>query len=104
MFWILLFHVVKKQEDLPCGRDYYTKNARIAVMEVKIGKYKHSKTGNIYRVLGVAMHSETHENLVVYEPLDENPVSKLWVRPQKIFEEEVDVGGKKVPRFSYIDK
>jgi hypothetical protein len=68
---------------------------------MKLGIYKHSKTGKPYRVIGVAKHSETLENFVVYETLYKNPTSKLWVRPEKMFLEEVEINGKKVPRFLY---
>ena len=33
------------------------------------GKYLHTKSGKYYEVLGVSLHSETHEPLVVYRPL-----------------------------------
>jgi hypothetical protein len=71
---------------------------------MKLGKYQHSKTGNYYRVLGVAKHSETFEDLVIYECLYDNPRSKIWVRPMKMFLEEVEIDGKKVPRFKLIEK
>jgi len=70
--------------------------------KIKLGRYKHSKTGNFYRVLTVAKHSETLEELVVYECLYDNPRSKIWVRPLKMFVEEVIINGKKVPRFSFV--
>lgn len=70
---------------------------------MKLGKYKHYK-GKEYKVLGVAKHSETLEELVVYECLYDNPVGKLWVRPKAMFEEEVEIDGQKIPRFKYIDK
>ena len=69
---------------------------------MKIGKYKHSKTGNYYKVLGVAKNSETLEEFVIYEALYENPISKLWVRPVKIFLEKVSINGRKVPRFFFL--
>lgn len=69
---------------------------------MKLGKYQHSKAGNFYRVLAVAKHSETLEELVVYECLYENPKSKIWVRPKEMFLEDVVIDGKKVPRFKYI--
>ena len=71
---------------------------------MKLGKYQHSKTGNLYRVIGIAKHSESHEDLVVYESLSNNPQSKLWVRPKMMFLEKVELNGKKVPRFKYIGK
>jgi hypothetical protein len=69
---------------------------------MKQGIYKHSKTGNLYRVVGMAKHSETLEDLVVYECLYVNPRSKLWVRPKSMFEEKVHCNGKNVPRFTFI--
>jgi hypothetical protein len=71
---------------------------------MKTGKYKHSKTGNFYKVLGIAKNSETLEEFVVYEALYDNPTSKLWIRPVKMFLEEVEIKGKKVPRFQFIEK
>lgn len=63
---------------------------------MKLGFYRHYK-GKIYQVMGVARHSETFEELVVYSD-GEN----LWVRPKQMFEEEVTINGKKVPRFEYV--
>lgn len=71
---------------------------------VTTGTYKHAKTGNLYRVLGVAKHSETLEDLVVYEALYDNPKSKLWVRPLSMFEEEVEIEGKKRKRFERVEE
>jgi len=71
---------------------------------IEQGIYKHSKTGNFYRVIGVAKHSETSEELVVYEALYDNPDSKLWVRPKNMFTEEVEINGQKVPRFVFVKK
>jgi len=70
-------------------------------MEVKLGKYRHYK-GNFYRVLGVAKHSETLEELVVYECLYDNPRSKLWVRPKEMFLEIIILDGKETPRFEFV--
>lgn len=66
--------------------------------KVKLGKYLHFKGGE-YEVLGKARHSETLEEMVVYKHWGE---TELWVRPKKMFLEEVEVGGKKVPRFKYL--
>jgi hypothetical protein len=70
---------------------------------MKLGKYQHSKTGNFYRVIGVAKHSETLEELVVYKALYKNTESKLWVRPKKMFTEKVKINGKMVPRFKFVE-
>lgn len=69
---------------------------------MKLGIYKHSKKGNLYRVIGLAKHSETLEPMVVYEAQYDNSVSKLWVRPLAMFEDIVEIEGKKVPRFQFV--
>lgn len=71
---------------------------------MKIGIYKHLKTGNLYRVHFVAKHSETLEDLVLYEALYDNDKSKYWVRPVAMFEELVEIKGQKVPRFQFISE
>lgn len=68
---------------------------------MKLGLYKHYK-GKHYQVLGVCKHSETMEDLVLYETLYENEISRLWVRPISMFLETIEVDGKRVPRFEYI--
>lgn len=70
-------------------------------MEIKPGIYKHFK-GGMYRVIGVAKHSETLEDLVIYEALYDNPKSKFWVRPLENFLGEVELEGKKISRFEYV--
>jgi hypothetical protein len=70
--------------------------------KIKLGKYQHSKSGNFYTVTGIAKHSETLEDMVIYECLYDNPRSKVWVRPLKMFLEDVVLEGKKVPRFRYV--
>ncbi len=80
--------------------------------DLRKGKYRHYK-GNLYEVIDLAQHSETLEVLVVYRPLA--PVSEvnpdntnekgehtLWVRPLRMFTENVVVEGKLVPRFEYV--
>lgn len=71
---------------------------------MRLGKYRHSKTGNLYRVVGLAKHSETLEELVVYEALYDNLTSKLWVRPLSMFVEKVEIKGKTVPKFVFVGK
>ncbi|TWJ19542.1 DUF1653 domain-containing protein [Geobacter argillaceus] len=64
---------------------------------VRPGRYRHYK-GNDYQVIGIARHSETEEELVVYRCLYGD--HSLWVRPLAMFLEEVDVDGQRVPRFA----
>jgi hypothetical protein len=66
---------------------------------VQIGRYRHYK-GKQYTVIGVARHSETEEELVVYRK--EYDDHGLWVRPLGMFMENVDVEGRAVPRFEYL--
>jgi len=68
---------------------------------VKDGFYRHYKN-KMYRVLDVVRHSETLEELVLYEALYENPNGKLWVRPKAMFLEDIELDGKKVPRFAFV--
>ncbi|KYG63783.1 hypothetical protein AZI86_13245 [Bdellovibrio bacteriovorus] len=52
-----------------------------------------------YKFLGIAKHSETLEDLVVYETRYPNELATLWVRPREIFESEIEFEGKMTPRF-----
>ncbi|MBD9675121.1 DUF1653 domain-containing protein [Pseudomonas sp. PDM18] len=68
-------------------------------MHLQPGLYRHHK-GQQYRVLGVARHSETEEELVIYLALYGE--FGLWVRPLSMFTEAVEVNGEKVPRFALV--
>ncbi len=68
---------------------------------IKPGRYRHFK-GKEYEVIGVAKHSETEEELVVYRQLYGE--HSLWVRPASMWEEVVERDGKTYKRFSYIGK
>ena len=70
-------------------------------MKIQKGKYRHFK-GKFYEVIGIARHSETEEELVVYIPLYGE--GGLWVRPLKNFLEEVELNGEKKPRFEYLEE
>jgi hypothetical protein len=67
---------------------------------IRPGRYRHYQ-GNEYTVLGMARHSETLDELVVYR--QEYGDHGLWVRPAAMFLESVDIEGKKVPRFRLIE-
>ena len=66
---------------------------------IKPGRYRHFK-GNEYEVLGVARHSETQEELVVYRALYGD--FSIWVRPVSMWNETVERDGKTFRRFTYI--
>jgi len=66
---------------------------------LQLGKYKHYK-GNLYEVIGIAHHSETLEDMVVYRALYND--FDLWVRPLSMFLENVEINGVIMPRFEYL--
>ncbi|MDC0667109.1 DUF1653 domain-containing protein [Nannocystis radixulma] len=68
-------------------------------MRIQPGIYRHYK-GPEYRVFGVARHSETEEQVVVYQALYGE--YSLWIRPLSMFLESVDVDGERVPRFALV--
>ena len=69
------------------------------MQEIRPGRYRHFK-GNEYRVLGVARHSETMEEMVVYQALYGE--RGLWVRPASMWSETVERDGYCGPRFTYL--
>ncbi len=69
-------------------------------MEIRKGRYRHFK-GNEYEVIGIAMHSETNEEMVIYKALyGENG---LWVRPASMWNEVIERDGKVFRRFEFIE-
>jgi hypothetical protein len=66
--------------------------------DIKPGRYRHFK-GNEYRVLHIAKHSETLEEMVVYQALYGE--HGIWVRPAPMWNETVEHDGKTVRRFEY---
>jgi hypothetical protein len=67
-------------------------------VDIKInGIYRHFK-GEKYKVIGVAYHTETLDELVIYESLGDN--KKIWARPKKMF---FDVIEKNKKRFELIE-
>jgi len=69
--------------------------------KIKLGKYRHYK-GNLYNVIGTAKHSETLDDYVIYEALYDNKVSKVWIRPLKMFTEKIKVDDKLIDRFEFV--
>lgn len=71
---------------------------------MQLGIYQHFK-GNFYRVINITRHSETLEEMVVYQALYEHPEygkDSLRVRPKEMFLENVTRDGKTFPRFTFI--
>ena len=64
---------------------------------VELGVYRHFKGGR-YEVIAIARHSETGENMVVYKALYGD--GGVWVRPEKMWNEEVVYQGEKTRRFT----
>lgn len=63
--------------------------------------YRHYK-GNVYRVLFLAKHTETLEDLVVYGDVENE--STVWCRPLKMFMETIEKDGKRIERFEKVEK
>lgn len=70
-------------------------------MEIKRGRYRHFK-GHEYEIIGIAKHSETLEEMVVYRALYGE--GDLWVRPAAMWNEIIERDGKTFPRFALIEE
>lgn len=66
---------------------------------IKLGRYRHFKGGE-YEAVGIAKHSETGEEMVVYRALYGE--GGLWVRPVSMWEEVIERDGERKLRFTYI--
>ena len=69
---------------------------------IQKGTYRHMKSGKLYEVIGAALQTETHEQLVVYRPLYESKF-ELFARPYEMFMEQVELDGETKPRFERTD-
>ena len=73
--------------------------------EIKPGLYQHYK-GKHCEVIGVAKHSETGEELVIYKNCEESESSGetiLRARPLALFIETIEKGGIEIPRFRPVE-
>lgn len=73
------------------------------IPDIEKGTYRHSKTGKLYEVLGVALQTETNEPLVIYRPLykDEH---EFFARPYAMFFERIAINGIIKQRFERVDE
>ncbi|MCX6712853.1 MAG: DUF1653 domain-containing protein [Candidatus Vogelbacteria bacterium] len=53
--------------------------------------WKNNKRGGTYKIIALAKHSETLEDMVVYEALYDNDLSKFWARPLSMWQEIVEI-------------
>jgi hypothetical protein len=74
---------------------------------IRYGKYQHYRTQNLYEIIGLARHSETLEEMVVYKALyqcEKFGLDQIWVRPKSMFFELVFHNGSERPRFEWISE
>ncbi len=63
------------------------------------GVYQHYK-GQLYKVVAVARHSETLQEMIIYQALYGD--YEFWVRPLDMFCEQVEIEGVLMPRFKLL--
>lgn len=71
--------------------------------EIINGVFRHYKNGKNYLIIGVALHTETNEQLVIYKPLYKTEHS-LFARPYDMFFGDVEYEGKIVKRFEKVSE
>lgn len=75
--------------------------------KLRYGKYQHYRTKELYEIIGLARHSETKEEMIIYKALyycetfGDHPT---WVRPKTMFFEHVEHLGHSVPRFRWVSE
>ena len=71
-------------------------------LEIKKGIYRHNKSGKKYKLIAETKNTETGEELVIYQSL-ENP-EHFWARPKEMFTDNIEIDGKEMPRFEFIEE
>src|SRR5579862_391069 len=66
---------------------------------IVVGSFYEHYTGSHYKVLGIARHSETLEELVVYQ----DKYGVTWVRPLDMFTGDITIDGQTRPRFKLVE-
>lgn len=70
-------------------------------MDDMYSRYHRHYKGGLYFLIDRATHTETEEEMVVYNAFDQ---SKVWVRPAAMFDGTVEVDGQQVPRFRRLSR
>lgn len=78
------------------------KHNEIDPPKLEKGKYLHHKSGKFYEVIDIALHTETGESLVVYRPLYDHSKYEMFARPYTMFIQEVEIDGRRFPRFEKV--
>ncbi len=82
-------------------KDFFGHKMKHMVKPIDItGQYYRHFKGNIYKVLHIAKHSETFDDIVVYQAMYGD--REIWVRPRAMFEEIIERDGKSFRRFELI--
>lgn len=66
--------------------------------------FRHYK-GKEYKILHIGRHAEDLSLQVVYQSLYDSKEfgnRAIWIRPLKMFTEEVEIEGKRIPRFAFV--
>lgn len=80
------------QDSLPC--------LSLKTKSIMVGSvYEHYK-GLCYKIIGIARHTETLEELIVYQALYGE--GDIWVRPLAMFLENIEINGQSKPRFKLV--
>lgn len=80
----------------------YNINLSVNIMnKIKLGIYRHYK-GNMYKVLYIAKHSETLEDMVIYQ--DVKYPDKIWARPASMWNDDIEIDGNTVKRFELMEE
>ena len=72
---------------------------------MQLGIYQHYKNNKTYELIGIALHTETLEEMVVYKALYKSKEfgnNRIWARPKTMFFEHVEYNGNIVPRFKFL--
>ncbi len=84
-------------------QNQYEQNAPLNPLQYKLkpGIYQHYK-GQLYRVIGIARHTETLEESVIYQALYGD--YDYWIRPAAMFCETINIDGVITPRFKFVQE